>query len=127
MEITFNGVKLSEALFDGKFFKDRRVNLSGKSLREGYTITGWKVTTKDNNSKETTETVEGSDYSFLMPSCKGIAIEAIVGADTGIHSVLSDEQPADYYDLKGVRINGKRHPDVIISRQAKSSRKILSR
>ena len=127
MEITFNGVKLSEALFDGKFFQDRRVNLSGKSLREGYTITGWKVTTKDNNSKETTETVEGSDYSFLMPSCKGIAIEAIVGADTGIHSVLSDEQPADYYDLKGVRINGKRHPDVIISRQAKSSRKILSR
>ena len=51
MEITFNGVKLSEALFDGKFFQDRRVNLSGKSLREGYTITGWKVTTKDNNSK----------------------------------------------------------------------------
>lgn len=127
MEITFNGVKLSEALFDGKFFKDRRVNLSGKSLREGYTITGWKVTTKDNNSKETTETVDGSDYSFLMPSCKGISIEAIVGIDTGIHSVLSDNQPAEYYNLKGVKLNGKRHPEVIISRQGKSSRKILSR
>lgn len=127
MEITFNGVKLSEALFDGKFFKDRRVNLSGKSLREGYIVKGWKVTTKDNNSKETTETVDGSDYSFLMPSCKGISIEAIVGIDTGIHSVLSDNQPAEYYDLKGVKLNGKRHPDVIISRQGKSSRKILSR
>lgn len=127
MEITFNGVKLSEALFDGKFFKDRRVNLSGKSLREGYIVKGWKVTTKDNNSKETTETVDGSDYSFLMPSCKGISIEAIVGIDTGIHSVLSDNQPAEYYNLKGVKLNGKRHPDVIISRQGKSSRKILSR
>ena len=127
MEIMINGVKLSEALFDGKFFKDRRVNLSGKSLREGYTITGWKVTTKDNNSKETTETVDGSDYSFLMPSCKGISIEAIVGIDTGIHSVLSDNQPSEYYNLKGVKLNGKRHPEVIISRHGKSSRKILSR
>ena len=127
MEIMINGVKLSEALFDGKFFKDRRVNLSGKSLREGYIFKGWKVTTKDNNSKETTETVEGSDYSFLMPSCKGINIEAIVDTDTGIHSVISDEQPAEYYNLNGVKLNGKRHPDVIISRQGKSSRKILSR
>ena len=127
IEITFNGVKLSEALFDGKFFKDRRVNLSGKSLREGYIVKGWKVTTKDNNSKETTETVDGSDYSFLMPSCKGISIEAIVGIDTGIHSVLSDNQPSEYYNLKGVKLNGKRHPNVIISRKGKSSRKILSR
>ena len=127
MEIMINGVKLSEALFDGKFFKDRRVNLSGKSLREGYIVKGWKVTTKDNNSKETTETVDGSDYSFLMPSCKGISIEAIVGIDTGINSVISDNQPAEYYNLKGVKLNGKRHPDVIISRQGKLSRKILSR
>ena len=127
MEITFNGVKLSEALFDGKFFKDRRVNLSGKSLREGYIVKGWKVTTKDNNSKETTETIEGADYSFLMPSCKGISIEAIVGINTGIHSVLSDNQPSEYYNLKGVKLNGKQHPEVIISRQGKSSRKILSR
>lgn len=118
---------MSEALFDGKFFQDRRVNLSGKSLREGYIVKGWKVTTKDNNSKETTETVDGSDYSFLMPSCKGISIEAIVGIDTGIHSVLSDNQPAEYYNLNGVKLNGKRHPEVIISRQGKSSRKILSR
>ena len=85
------------------------------------------MTTKDNNSKETTETVEGSDYSFLMPACKGINIEAIVDTDTGIHSVISDEQPAEYYNLNGVKLNGKRHPDVIISRQGKSSRKILSR
>ena len=127
LEIMINGVKLSEALFDGKFFKERRVTLSGKSLREGYIFKGWKVTTKDNNSKETTETIDGSDYSFLMPSCKGISIEAIVGIDTGIHSVISDNQPSEYYNLKGVKLNGKRHPNVIISRKGKSSRKILSR
>ena len=127
LEIMVNGVKLSEALFDGKFFKDRRVTLSGKSLLEGYMITGWKVTTTDTSGNETTETIEGGEYSFLMPSCKGISIEAIVGADTGIHSVISDEKPAELYDLKGVRVNGSNHSEVIISRQGKSSRKILSR
>ena len=127
MEIMINGVKLSEALFDGKFFKDRRVTLSGKSLLEGYMITGWKVTTTDTSGNETTETIEGGEYSFLMPSCKGISIEAIVGADTGIHSVISDEKPSELYNLKGVRVNGSKHSEVIISRQGKSSRKILSR
>ena len=127
MEIMVNGVKLSEALFDGKFFKDRRVTLSGKSLLEGYMITGWKVTTTDTSGNETTETIEGGEYSFLMPSCKGISIEAIVGADTGIHSVISDEKPTELYNIKGVRVNGSKHSEVIISRQGKSSRKILSR
>ena len=127
MEIMINGVKLSEALFDGKFFKDRRVTLSGKSLLEGYMITGWKVTTTDTSGNETTETIEGGEYSFLMPSCKGISIEAIVGADTGIHSVISDEKPTELYNLKGVRVNGSKHSEVIISRQGKSSRKILNR
>lgn len=127
LEIMVNGVKLSEALFDGKFFKDRRVTLSGKSLLEGYKITGWKVTTTDTSGKEITETIEGDEYSFLMPSCKSVWIEAIVGADTGIHSVISDEKPAELYDLKGVRVNGSNHSEVIISRQGKSSRKILHR
>ena len=127
LEIMVNGVKLSEALFDGKFFKDRRVTLSGKSLLEGYMITGWKVTTTDTSGNETTETIEGGEYSFLMPSCKGISIEAIVGADTGIHSVISDEKPTELYNIKGVRVNGSKHSEVIISRQGKSSRKILSR
>ena len=127
MEIMVNGVKLSEALFDGKFFKDRRVTLSGKSLLEGYMITGWKVTTTDTSGNETTETIEGGEYSFLMPSCKGISIEAIVGADTGIHSVISDEKPTELYNIKGVRVNGSKHSEVIISRQGKSSRKILNR
>ena len=127
MEIMVNGVKLSEALFDGKFFKDRRVTLSGKSLLEGYMITGWKVTTTDTSGNETTETIEGGEYSFLMPSCKGISIEAIVGADTGIHSVISDEKPSELYNLKGVRVNGSKHSEVIISRQGKSSRKTLNR
>ena len=127
MEIDINGITLSEALFDGKFFQDRRITISGKSLREGYIVKGWKVTTIDSKYNESTETVEGSSYSFLMPSCKSLAIEAIVDTDTGINQVLSDDTPADYYNLKGVSINTSQHPEVVISRHGKSSRKILRR
>ena len=127
MEIDINGITLSEALFDGKFFKDRRITITGKSLREGYIVKGLKVTTMDSKYNESTETVEGSSYSCLMPSCKSLAIEAIVDTDTGINQVLSDDTPADYYNLKGVRINTSQHPEVIISRHGKSSRKILRR
>ena len=122
-EILMNGVKLSEAFFDGKFFKDRRMTISGSSLKEGYTITGWKVTTTDNSNVQKTEVVEGAEYSFLMPSCRSMAIEAVIGEDTGINSVIVDSKTAEHYNLKGVRIKGTNSPEIIISRQGKKSRK----
>ena len=122
-EILMNGVKLSEAFFDGKFFKDRRMTISGSSLKEGYTITGWKVTTTDNSNVKKTEVIEGAEYSFLMPSCRSMAIEAVIGEDTGINSVIMDSKNAEHYNLKGVRIKGTNSPEIIISRQGKKSRK----
>ena len=122
-EILMNGVKLSEAFFDGKFFKDRRMTISGSSLKEGYTITGWKVTTTDNSNVKKTEVIEGAEYSFLMPSCRSIAIEAIIGEDTGINGVIMDSKTSEHYNLKGVRIKGTNSPEIIISRQGKKSRK----
>ena len=123
IEILMNGVKLSEAFFDGKFFKDRRMTITGSSLKDGYTITGWKVTTTDNSNVQKTEVIEGAEYSFLMPSCRSMAIEAIIGEDTGINSVIMDNKTAEHYNLKGVRIKGTNSPEIIISRQGKKSRK----
>ena len=118
-----NGVKLSEEFFDGKFIKDLRIAITGSSLKDGYAITGWKVTTTDNSNVKKTEVVEGAEYSFLMPSCRSIAIEAIIGEDTGINSVIVDSKNAEHYNLKGVRIKGTNSPEIIISRQGKKSRK----
>ena len=123
IEILMNGVKLSEAFFDGKFFKDRRMTITGSSLKDGYAITGWKVTTTDNSNVQKTEVVEGAEYSFLMPSCRSMAIEAIIGEDTGINSVIVDSKNAEHYNLKGVRIKGTNSTEIIISRQGKKSRK----
>ena len=127
IEIQMNGVKLSEGFFDGKFFKDRRMTITGSSLKDGYVITGWKITTTDNSNVQKTEVVEGAEYSFLMPSCRSMAIEAVIGEDTGINSVIMDSKNAEHYNLKGIRIKGNDYPDVIISRQGKTYRKNLSR
>ena len=127
IEIQMNGVKLSEGFFDGKFFKDRRMTITGSSLKDGYVITGWKITTTDNSNVQKTEVVEGAEYSFLMPSCRSMAIEAVIGEDTGINGVVMDNNTAVHYNLKGIRIKGNDYPEVIISRQGKTYRKNLTR
>jgi hypothetical protein len=41
IEITFNDIKLSGSVFDGKYFKDRTISLSATATEEGMTVTGW--------------------------------------------------------------------------------------
>ena len=127
IEIRMNGVKLSEALFDGKFFKDRRLTITGSSLKDGYAIKGWRITTTDNSNVEKTEVIEGAEYSFLMPSCRSMAIEAIIGEDTGINDIMMDNnKTSEHYNLKGIRVNRTHSPELIITRQGKLSRKNIS-
>ena len=127
IEIRMNGVKLSEAFFDGKFFKDRRLTITGSSLKDGYAIKGWRITTTDNSNVEKTEVIEGAEYSFLMPSCRSMAIEAIIGEDTGINDIMMDNnKTSEHYNLKGIRVNRTHSPELIITRQGKLSRKNIS-
>lgn len=125
IEITMNGVKLSEGFFDGKFFRNRRMTVSGKSLQEGTAVTGWTISKTATNGATTTETAEGAEYSFLMPTCKSLTINPIIGVDTGISSVEADNAPATRYTLGGVRIpNNTQHKGITIVKQGGKSRKI---
>lgn len=125
IEITMNGVKLSEGFFDGKFFRNRRMTVSGKSLQEGTAVTGWTISKTATNGATTTETAEGAEYSFLMPTCKSLTINPIIGVDTGISSVEADNAPVTRYTLGGVRIpNNTQHKGITIVKQGGKSRKI---
>lgn len=125
IEITMNGIKLSEGFFDGKFFRNRRMTVSGKSLQEGTAVTGWTISKTATNGATTTETAEGAEYSFLMPTCKSLTINPIIGVDTGISSVEADNAPATRYTLGGVRIpNNTQHKGITIVKQGGKSRKI---
>ena len=100
IEITFNDIKLSGSVFDGKYFKDRTISLSATATEEGKTVTGWKVTGAINKE------VQGSELTLQMPN-GNIAIEPIVGVGSGIETILSSEirhQASDIYDLLGNKI-----------------------
>ena len=100
IEITFNDIKLSDKVFDGKYFKDRTISLSATATEEGKTVTGWKVTGAINKE------VQGSELTLQMPN-GNIAIEPIVGVGSGIETILSSDirhQTSDIYDLLGNKI-----------------------
>ena len=100
IEITFNDIKLSGSVFDGKYFKDRTISLSATATEEGKTVTGWKVTGAINKE------VQGSELTLQMPN-GNIAIEPIVSVGSGIETILSSDirhQTSDIYDLLGNKI-----------------------
>lgn len=117
--VVVNDIPLSKGVFDGKLFPNRQITVSGIAP-EGQTIKGWKViSTLTSGSKETKE-YEGGELSMTMPSCKSMAIEAILGEDTGINAAMAylwkwqrtvggvnvsnvpDGQKVSLYDLRGV-------------------------
>ena len=98
IEITFNNIKLSDKVFDGKYFKDRTITLTATAKEEGKTVTGWKVTGSLNKE------VQGSELTLTMPN-GNIAIEPIVGVGSGIEEVSTlNSQLSTLYDLLGNKV-----------------------
>ena len=100
IEITFNGIKLSDKVFDGKYFKDRTISLSATVTEGDKTVTGWKVTGAVNKE------VQGSELTLQMPN-GNIAIEPIVGVGSGIEEIANSQQlkaNGQLYDLLGNKV-----------------------
>ena len=85
MELTFNGIRLSQSRFDGKFFKDKEVTIEGTSL-SGQEITGWNILTIS-SSGVVTQQIEGQRCSFIMPACSSLAVNAILDGESGIENI----------------------------------------
>lgn len=101
-ELTFNGVPVTEKVFDGNFFKDRTITLTATSAESGKIVTGWKVTGAV--SKE----VSGSELTLTMPN-GSIDINPVLGSADGIDEIeyatpaLSKDEEA-VYDLQGRKV-----------------------
>ena len=86
--IVFNDIPLTKDDFNGKYFATRQINITANAPG-GQVINGWRVTTTPNSGNKTTRTIAGSELTMTMPACKSLAIEAIVGTDTGINTVTT--------------------------------------
>lgn len=82
IKFLFNEVPLSKGTFDGKFFLGRSITLRGKRLSDKR-VKGWKVTTTT-SSGTSTQTINSPIYTFNMPSCKSLSINAILEITTAL-------------------------------------------
>jgi len=100
---TFNGVQLTRGTFDGKFFRSRAVTLKGTPAPGGRQVTGWTVKQTATDGTVTTSTISGDTYTFSMPTCSSLEINAILGEPTAIRDATADPRraPDAIYDLGG--------------------------
>ena len=84
----FNGVTLTKGTFDGCFFANRGVTLSA-TANGGRIVTGWKITQVSTGGTVNSSEVSGSSYTFTMPVCGTLAINAILGNADGIDNTTA--------------------------------------
>ena len=123
IDITFNGHQLTKGMFDGKFFADREVVITGKAS-DGREVSGWNVLTISSIGAVNTH-VDGSEYRFTMPQCASLTITPIMNDASGINiaedtpwswcrdgrQVILTSVPAGtiirLYDLKGMLLQSR--------------------
>ena len=113
--VTFNGIKLSEGTFDGKFFANRTLTISGQGP-EGKEVKGWKVT--GGIDKE----YAGSELTLQMPS-NAIAITPMFTEPTGIDNISTDDSASDKketYDLTGRKVTMPQKGQIYIQKGQKT-------
>ena len=99
VDITINGIELSENTFDGKFFANRQLTITG-TAPEGKVVTGWRLSGAINEDRS------GSVLTLDMTS-SALNIEPIVGNASDIKTIDAstlNAQSSPIYDLKGNRV-----------------------
>ena len=97
--ITVNGIKLSGKTFEGKFFPNRELVITG-TAPEGKVVTGWKLSGGKN------EEIAGSELTLNMTTSE-LTIEPILGDAAGIQTIESSASTIDHsdiYDLLGNKV-----------------------
>lgn len=118
MEIEMNGVKLSRGVFDGKFFKDRVVKLTGKQ------VSAWQVITTSSKGF-TQKTLEGESCEFVMPEATKVMVKAVHYNSIEQIGASDEAEAVDFYDLRGVRHDKLQKGQNIIRMSDGSVKKVL--
>ena len=109
VDITVNGINLSENTFNGKFFANRELTITG-TAPEGQVVKGWRLSGARN------EEITGSKLTINMTS-SALNIEPILGEATGIRTVDRStiaDQSSPIYDLSGKKITTPKAGNIYI-------------
>ena len=107
--VSFNGIKLSEGVFNGKFFADRAFTLEA-TAPEGKVISGWRIIQVGGGSTTSTREVAGPQLSMMMPACTRLIITPIQGDASGIEQLATTphNRPDAIHTLSGQRLSSPR-------------------
>ena len=114
--LTINGINVSNKTFDGKFFANRELTISG-TAPEGQEVKGWKL------SGGKTGEVSGSQLTLNMTS-SALNIEPILGVATGIQTIQPSavsHQASPIYDLMGNKVKAPKAGRIYIQNGKKIS------
>lgn len=119
-----NGIDIVKPFFDGMFFANRHITVIASD--NDKQVTGWK-TTMTKGGETTVAYVNDPEYSFSMPECDSLALEAVTTSTVGISEIPIDDgesqQVHGTYDLAG-RHTHKPAKGIYIDRQGSKARKI---
>ena len=120
IEVEMNGVKLTRNVFDGKFFQDREVKLSGKN------VAGWTVVV-EYAGEATGVAYEGPELTFKIPECSSVSISATVNDRSGIEQLETEKEvhALDIYDANGIRHSKLQKGQNIIRMSDGSTKKVF--
>ena len=77
MKVAFNNITLTSDVFNGMFYANRDIHLSGMAPA-GKMVKGWTVKQTNSNGTTSTWQMQGEDITLAMPSCRALAINAII-------------------------------------------------
>ena len=106
VSISINGIKLTKGIFNGKFFEGRTVTLKGEPA-DGKRVVKWHVRQVSTQGVVTEQDVEGDSYTFSMPACTSLTIDAVLADATGIATpaITPHPSPNSYYTLDGRKLS----------------------
>ena len=124
VRITVNDVPLSGRSFDGKFFKNRVMRLSGKCTNNSIKIVGWNVNVTGVSGAG--RRITGDSARYIIPAgARSVEISTIVenntDIDTGIDTVTGDENTdsRDIYTVEGIKVKDMARPGIYIQKGKK--------
>ena len=124
IQISMNDIKLSEGIFDGKCFGNRRIHLHATPTGDKE-VTGWDITTESPEGVVSHIHSQGSSYSFIMPTGMNVAIKSEIGT-SAINTIQNGRcQELQYYDLEGRRLTQPHRGINIIRMSDGKTRKIV--
>lgn len=97
INITFNGVRLSDGMFNGKFFTGRDIVLNGET-GGSKEVRGWQVLQVASVGTVTKHEVAGPLLSMPMPQCQQLVVTPLIGDASAIASLATPQWTWQWID-----------------------------